>query len=153
HGSGFLASLQAILASTTGRTPTMMVNTATFVVAAAITLDQLLNALGANAVLIFNLGWSTDVYARIAALAEKEPEGTWFVGGNILFNNNQVLFDALATTVTSSLCAVLLLSFDTVTMSSNQIECDLLTNFVIVDTLVIALSTQITANRFTESIA
>jgi hypothetical protein len=37
-------------------------------------------------------------------------------------------------------------------MDDNQIECDLALDFVIINTLAIALSTQITGNRFTEGI-
>jgi hypothetical protein len=151
HGSDFRALLASLIGSAAGRNPAMMVNTATFLTPGAKTLDPLLDALGANAVLIFDLGWSNELYLQLGGLSGKGQEGKWFIGGNILFNNNQVVFDALAT-ITFSLCAVLLFTFDTVTMSSNQFECDLLIDFVILDVLVIALSTEITTNRFTEGI-
>jgi hypothetical protein len=47
---------------------------------------------------------------------------------------------------------VLLFSLDTVTLTDNQIECDLLLSFVIINTLVVGFSTQVTGNRWTEGI-
>jgi hypothetical protein len=160
HGSDFLALLRTLLGLITGRNPVAgnLTGTAATLPPGETTLDLLLDALGGNAVLVYNLGWSNELYLQLAGLDRTggaisvSPYTKFFIGGNILFDDNQVVFDALDPVFTFSLCAVLLFTFDTITMDDNQIECDLALDFVIINTLAIALSTQITGNRFTEGI-
>jgi hypothetical protein len=160
HGSGFLALLRLLLGFLTGRNATagFLTGTAAALAAGESTLDLLLDALGGNAVLVYDLGWSNEIYRQLAGLDQPSgaisvaPYTKYFIGGNILFDDNQVVFDSLGSVFTSSLCAVLLFTFDTITMGDDQVECDLALDFVVTNTLALALSTQVTGNRFTEGI-
>jgi hypothetical protein len=119
--------------------------------------DVLLDALGGTAIVVFDMGFSMEFYLQLSGQARPEPipgaveeDTSWFVGGNIQFNDNQVAYDTMNPVITLSLCAVLLFTYDDVVMNGNQIECDMAFDFVIVDTLVVALSTDIVGNRFKE---
>jgi hypothetical protein len=157
HGSDFLALLTFLIASMTGGTLTTGTTTgATQLPANFTTLDLLLDALGANAILVFNVGWSNEWYFQMRGLSGRFAGGAlagntkWFVGGNVQFNDNQVVFDALDPVFTFSLCAILLFTFDDINMNGNQIDCDLAVDFVLIDTLVFGLSAEVTNNRFKE---
>jgi hypothetical protein len=170
HGSDFLALLEALIGSLVGTTipgggnlaTGASINNATNLQGTAGMLDLLLDAMGGTAVLVFNLGWSNEIYLQMLGLTaatantfgqQVRDDATLFVGGNVLFNDNQVVFDALGPVITVSLCAVLLFSFDSVTMGDNQVDCDLALDFVVVDTLVFGLSAQVVGNRFKEGLA
>ena len=157
HGSNFLALLAFLISSLTGGATTTSTTTgATGLSAGVTTLDLLLDALGGNAILVFNLGWSNELYFQILGLSGRLAGGAldddtkWFVGGNVQFNDNQVDFDALDPVFTLSLCAVLLFSFDDVNMNGNQIDCDLALDFVVIDTILFGISAEVTNNRFKE---
>ena len=157
HGSDFLALLRTLIGAATGTSVTTGVTTgATALPPGVSTMDLLLDALGGNAILVFNLGWSNEIYLQILGAsrpvgdAAGDDDTRWFVGGNILFCDNQVVFDALNPVFTFSLCAILLFSFDHVTMGDNQVDCDLALDFVLIDTIVLTLSTTVTNNRFKE---
>jgi hypothetical protein len=161
HGSDFLALLRQLLAIALGQALTTGNTTAASGLSAGPqTLDLLLDALGANVVLIMNSGWSNEFYAQISGLSRPPAQAggaaadkkQWFVGGNVLFNDNQVSFDALDPVFSFSLCAVLLFSYDQVTMNDNQVACDLALDFMLVDTLVAGIAVQMQGNRLTEGL-
>lgn len=123
-----------------------------------------LDALGGEVVSIVNLGVSNEVYLQLLGMsglglldAFPEPEGQdedvrLFVGGNILFNDNQVVFDAFSPAVTLSLSAVVLLTLDDVSMAGNQCDCDLLLDFIGTNALVAGWSLRVADNRFKEGL-
>jgi hypothetical protein len=164
HGSDFLALLDVLIASIVGDiqlAPGGTLGGASQLPPGVSTLDLLLDALGGTAIFIFNLGWSNEIYFQMLGLVgitqnafvqNAQDDARLFIGGNVLFNDNQVVYDALDPVISLSLCAVLLFSFDSITMGDNQVDCDLAFDFVVVNTLALALSTQVTGNRFKEGI-
>ena len=165
HGSDFLALLGFLISSFTGANLASGATTGAAALPPGVsTLDLLLDALGGNAILIFNVGWSNEVYLQMlgldsavrngifgsAANANVKDDTRWFLGGNVQFNDNQVVFDALDPVFTLSLCAVLLFTFDDVNMVGNQIDCDLAVDFVVIDTLAFGLSVEMGNNRLKE---
>ena len=125
-----------------------------------------LDALGGSAVWIFNLGVSNEIYLQLAGLSglllhdslqTTTAPGTadavrLFVGGNVLFNDNQVVLDALGPVVTLSLSSVFLGSMDDVSMNANQCDCDLALDFVLTNALTIGWSQRMADNRFKEGV-
>lgn len=72
-------------------------------------------------------------------------------GGPVSFSDNMVLFDALSEALTISLCSVAIISFDDVGMHDNHCAVDLTADFVLVNALVVGLSScRVTGNRFRE---
>ena len=159
HGSDFLALLRFLISSVTGASTTTGVTTgASSLPSGVSTFDLLLDALGGNAILIFNVGWSNELYLQMLGFNSRvqiqaistDDDTKWFADGNVQFNDNQVVFDALDPVFTLSLCAVLLFTFDDVNMVGNQIDCDLAVDFVVIDTLLFGLSAEVANNRFKE---
>jgi hypothetical protein len=157
HGSDFLALLGFLIGSFAGASLTMGITSgATSLPPGVSTFDLLLDALGGNAILIFNVGWSNELYLQmlgfdsLVGTGNVNYETKWFLNGNVQFNDNQVVFDALDPAFTFSLCAVLLFTFDDVNMIGNQIDCDLAVDFVVINTLVFGLSAVVGNNRFKE---
>jgi hypothetical protein len=125
-----------------------------------------IDLLGGSAVAIFNLGVSNEVYFQLAGLSglflvddlpapaeeESEDDARLFVGGNILFNDNQVVFDAFAPGVSFTLSSVLLISLDDISLHGNQCDCDLSVDFAMVNALVVGWSIRISDNRFEEGL-
>ena len=125
-----------------------------------------LDLLGGSAVSILNLGFSNEIYLQLLGLSglfltddlptQEAVEGTddprLFVGGNILFNDNQVVFDAFAPGVTFTLSSVLLISLDDISMEGNQCDCDLAVDISLLNALVMGWSIRVADNRFKEGI-
>jgi hypothetical protein len=126
-------------------------------------LAAFLDALGGAVVAIVNLGVSNEIYLQLLGLSglglvdALAPGGQGddvrlFVGGNILFNDNQVVLDAFGPVVTLSLSSVLLFSLDDVSMTGNQCDCDLVRDFVGTNALVFGWSLRVSDNRFKEGV-
>ena len=127
-------------------------------------LAAFLDALGGAVVSIVNLGVSNEIYLQLFGLSglglvDRFPDPgaqgddvRLFVGGNILFNDNQVVLDAFGPVVTLSLSSVLLLSLDDISMSGNQCDCDLVLDLVGTNALVVGWSLRVADNRFKEGI-
>jgi hypothetical protein len=127
-------------------------------------LTAFLDALGGAVVSIVNLGVSNEIYLQLLGFSglglvqpsenvdDFDDDLRLFVGGNVLFNDNQVVLDALAPSVTLSLSAVLLLSLDDVSMVGNQCDCDMVFDFVGINALVVGWSVRVTDNRFKEGL-
>jgi hypothetical protein len=125
-----------------------------------------LDALGGSAVSIFNLGFSNEIYLQLFGLsglfllddlptpeaAENVDDPRFFIGGNVLFNDNQVVLDALGPVVTLSLSSVFLGSLDDVSMIANQCDCDLAQDFVLTNALAFGWSQRMADNRFKEGL-
>lgn len=125
-----------------------------------------LDALGGSAVWIFNLGVSNEIYLQLFGLsglfllddlptteaAENVDDPRFFVGGNVLFNDNQVVLDALGPVVTLSFSSVFLGSLDDVSMNANQCDCDLARDFVLTNALTFGWSQRMADNRFKEGL-
>jgi hypothetical protein len=125
-----------------------------------------LDLLGGSTVSILNLGFSNEVYLQLLGLSglfltddlptQEAVEGTddprLFIGGNILFNDNQVVFDAFAPGVTFTLSSVLLISLDDISMEGNQCDCDLAVDISLLNALVMGWSIRVADNRFKEGI-
>jgi Family of unknown function (DUF6519)/Right handed beta helix region len=127
-------------------------------------LAAFLDALGGAVVSIVNLGVSNEIYLQLFGLSglglvDRFPDPgrqgddvRLFVGGNILFNDNQVVLDAFGPVVTLSLSSVLLFSLDDISMTGNQCDCDLVLDFVGTNALVVGWSLRVADNRFKEGI-
>ena len=114
---------------------------------------------------MLNLGVSNELYLQLLGfsglgLIDAEQPGhtggpddlKLLANGNVQFNDNQVVFDTLAPTVTLTLSAVLLLSLDDIAMQDNQLDCDKLFDIVAVDALVLGFSVRLQGNRLKESL-
>jgi hypothetical protein len=123
-----------------------------------------MDLLGGSAVAIFNLGVSNEIYLQLAGLsglflvddlptpAGDDDDERYFVGGNILFNDNQVVFDAFAPGVSFTLSSVLLFTLDDLSMEGNQCDCDLVLDFALLNALVVGWSIRVSDNRFKEGL-
>jgi hypothetical protein len=125
-----------------------------------------IDLLGGVAVSIVNLGVSTELYLQLLGFsglhlvdpgtaqpaAFRSDADDLFFGGEVLFDDNQVLLDALAADVQVAASAVLLISLDDVGMTSNQCTCDLLFDFILTNALVFGFSLRVTDNRFKEPV-
>lgn len=125
-------------------------------------LTAFLDVSGGAVVSIVNLGVSNEIYGQLIGLSGlgqtnafsnvglRQAGSKLFVGGNILFNDNQVVLDAVSPAITLALSSVLLISLDDVSMSGNQCDCDLVIDFVGMNALVMAPSLRVADNRFKE---
>jgi hypothetical protein len=161
HGSSFLALLRAIVSLMSGQAASagQLMSSATTLGATASALGLLLDALGGTTVFVLDLGWSNEIYFQLigldktgGALPPARNEQKYFVGGNVIFSDNLVVYDALDQVYAYSLCSVFLVTFDTVTIADNQIECDLALDFVLLDLFAFGLSVQMSGNRLTEGV-
>lgn len=168
HGSNSLG-LVPLPGTTTNATTGFAASAASAVAFASLTattnpLAAFLDALGGAVVSIVNLGISNEIYLQLFGLSGlglvdnfadpggEDEETRFFVGGNILFNDNQVVLDAYGPAITLSLSSVLLISFDDVSMTGNQCDCDLLFDLVGTNALVFGWSARVEGNRFKEGI-
>jgi hypothetical protein len=72
--------------------------------------------------------------------------------GPVLFNDNQVTFDAVSGASTLALSSISIISYDDVGMQDNHCAVDTVTDFVLVDALVLGLvSVRVQGNRFRET--
>ena len=121
--------------------------------------------LGGSVVSIVNLGVSTEIYLQfVGSPLSSLPEEVEFgeepsdqlpllANGNILFNNNQIVYDALNLSPSRTLSVVTLLSLDDISMTANQCDCDLLGGDLIgTNALVLGWSVRVANNRFKESL-
>ena len=127
-------------------------------------LAAFLDALGGSVVSILNLGISNEIYLQLfgfsgLGMVDRFPDPELqnedvrlFVGGDILFNDNQVVLDALGPAVTLSASSVLLLSLDDISMSGNQCDCDMGFDLVGTNALVLGWSLRVSDNRFQEGV-
>jgi hypothetical protein len=127
-------------------------------------LTAFLDALGGAVVSIVNLGVSNEVYSQLLGFSGlglvdtlpdpsgREADLELFVGGNTLFNDNQVVLDALGPAQTLSFSSVLLISLDDISMVGNQSDCDLAIDFIGTNALVLGWSLRVADNRFKEGI-
>ena len=73
--------------------------------------------------------------------------------GPVLFNDNQVTFDAFTGAATLSLCSIGILTLDDVAMHDNQCMVDAFNDVVLINAVVLGLvSTRVQGNRFREII-
>jgi hypothetical protein len=125
-----------------------------------------LDALGGSVVWIFNLGVSNEIYLQLFGLSglfllddlptpeaiENVDDPRFFIGGNVLFNDNQVVLDALGPVITLSLSSVFLGCLDDVSMNANQCDCDLALDLVLTNALTFGWSQRMADNRFKEGL-
>lgn len=131
--------------------------------AAPTALTALNDALGGAVVSIVNLGFSNELYLQLLGLSgfglsdelpepsEAEATGTrLFAGGNVMFNDNQVVLDAYSDAVTQAVSVVTLFSFDDVSMVGNQCDADLLFDRILTNAFVMGFlsSVRVADNRF-----
>jgi hypothetical protein len=127
-------------------------------------LVAFLDALGGAVVSIVNLGVSNEIYLQLLGLSglglvdpnlddgDGDDDLRLFVGGNILFNDNQVVLDAFTPGFTLSFSAVSLLTLDDVGVKGNQFDCDMVFDFVGTNVLVVGFTARVTDNRFKEGL-
>lgn len=124
----------------------------------------LLDTLGGAVVAVTNAGVSTELGGRLSDLGGEGLAGTGafsaartretpvFVGGNVLFHDNQVVLDAFRPATTYALSSVTLASGDDVSMLGNQCDCDMVLDAVVVNAVVLGASIRVTHNRFEEGL-
>lgn len=123
------------------------------------------SALGGAVVLIINLGVSNEFYFQLAGFSGlnlagnlAQPEGDTLderpvlAGGNVLFQDNQVVLDALDSISTLALSSISLFTMDDIGMSGNQSDCDLVLDLAATNALLTGLSLRATDNRFKEGL-
>ncbi len=129
-------------------------------------LGNVLKALNGTVVSIANLGMSAELYLQFFGAGGQLGSDLWLdsdqtsksddvrlmANGNIQFNDNQVIFDAVDTRVTLGLSAVTLVSLDDVSVQANQIDCALFTDILFINTLALGWSVRCTNNRFKEGV-
>lgn len=122
------------------------------------------DALGGAVVWVFNLGVSNEIFGQLLGFAglgiadelaqpeEDDPlPGNPLAGGNILFNDNQGVLDALNPGNTLAFSSVALLCLDDIGMRGNQCDSDLLSDdFLVSQLLAWGFSVRSTSNRFKE---
>ena len=125
-------------------------------------LTAFLDVLGGAVVSMVNLGVSNETLLQLFGFSglgiidasppgqRDDNNGRLFVGGNILFNDNQVVLDAFGSAITFTLSSVLLITFDDISMNGNQSDCDLVLDFVVTNALTLAPSLRVADNRFKE---
>jgi hypothetical protein len=93
------------------------------------------------------IGTPASVGRTAAGLGGMPPQGP------VMFNDNQVTFDAFTGATTLSLCSVGIVSLDDVAMQDNQCMVDAFDDLVLANALVMGLvSTRVQGNRFREVI-
>lgn len=126
----------------------------------------LMDLLGGATVAIFNLGVSNEIYLQLFGLSglfllddlpsqeavENLDDPRYFVGGNILFNDNQVVLDTFGAGTTLTMSSVLLVSLDDISMQGNQCDCDLVVDIALLNAIVVGWSIRVADNRFKESL-
>ena len=168
HGSHTLNRVRLPGPTRVGLSPFVLASAAgiSYTVRSATTnpLPAFLDPLGGAVVSIFNLGVSNEVYRQLFGFsgvgmvnpsflaARRQSDLRLFVGGNILFNDNQVVLDALDPVRTHVASSVLLASQDDVSMVGNQCDCDMAQDFVGINALVFGWSVRVADNRFKEGI-
>jgi len=121
------------------------------------------NVLGGAVVSVLDLGTSNELYGQLAGFSglfrNEKPSSTFtteldepkeFIGGNILFHDNQVVFDAFDPVTTFAWSSVNLLSLADVSMVGNQLDCDLVNDAVMANGFALGFSVRVADNRFTE---
>jgi hypothetical protein len=123
------------------------------------------DALGGAVAWVFNLGVSNEFYLQLAGFSGlnitdslAEPEGdnlaerNVMANGNILFNDNQVVLDALDQANTAAFSSIALLCLDDVSAHGNQSDCDLVADLVGANLIAWGWSVRCSDNRFKEGL-
>ncbi|MEE8585595.1 MAG: hypothetical protein V3T83_12170, partial [Acidobacteriota bacterium] len=116
-------------------------------------------------VFVVNLGTSNELFLQLLgfdglALAGPLPqpqEGPLggqplLAGGNILFNDNQVVLDGLDLRFTYTFSSIALFSLDDIVITGNQCDSDLPNDLLLTQLLAWGWSLRCTGNRFKESL-
>jgi len=111
--------------------------------------ELLIGTLGGNAVSIFNLAFLEEFMGILDDDGPGELSDI-AVGGETMFDNNQVGFRAHSNAAASHVSAVLVGSLDDVSVSHNQIECDAGLDFVLSDAFAIGSTVRMIGNRLQE---
>ena len=129
---------------------------------AADPVRSFLDTLGGAVVAVVNLGVSNEVFLQLGGLsgsglggaarglAGRQDGDRLYVGGNVMFHDNQVVLDAFGPAVTIAMSSVSLFSWDDVSMEGNQCDCDLVLDAVWINSLALGSSVRMTGNRFEE---
>lgn len=115
-----------------------------------------LDLLGGAVVAVVNLGVSNELYGSLSGsshFTHLTRESAPSIGGNVQFNDNQVVFDMLDKAQNGAFSSILLFSLDDICMTANQSDCNLSTgDLVLINTLVLGVSVRVADNRFKEGL-
>lgn len=119
----------------------------------------------ASTVWLLNLGFSDEFYLGLALFASANSSASTFqpgldqfgIGralttGQVLFNDNRVTFDSLDATSSFALSSVAILTLDDLGFQDNHCEANLLTDFIVLNGLLLGLTSRANSNRFTEGV-
>lgn len=110
--------------------------------------ELFIGALGGNAVSIFNLAFLEEI---VGPQDDGPLEASDLaVGGETMFNDNQVGFRPHSAEAASHVSAVLLGSLDDISCANNQIECDTGFDFVLSNTFALGATVRMIGNRMQE---
>jgi hypothetical protein len=78
--------------------------------------------------------------------------GRMLANGQVLFDDNQVNLDLLATGFSIALSSTAIITFDDLSFQNNQLEANLFDDFLLTHSLFLAFSQRVTGNRWKEGI-
>ncbi|MEM9332140.1 MAG: DUF6519 domain-containing protein [Pseudomonadota bacterium] len=110
--------------------------------------EVLIEALGGAAVSIFNAGWLEEITDIIAGTGESVEIR---VGGETMFNDNQVNLMPKPNQGRVMISSVFVSSMDDVSINGNQLEIDRLTPFAFINTFALGSSVRMSDNRMQET--
>jgi hypothetical protein len=90
-----------------------------------------------------------DVFQSQPGLDDLRP-GWILAGGNVTFNDNQVVLDLQSAGDSRALTSITILTLDDVAFEDNQCDCSLLRDFVFVQATILGASVRVIGNRFKE---
>ena len=112
--------------------------------------ELLIGVLGGNAVSIFNLAFLEEMTGFLDDGPNEQSDLA--VGGETMFDNNQVSFRPHSEDAASHNSAVLVASLDDVSVSHNQIECETGFDIVLSNTFALGSTVRLIGNRLQEQV-
>jgi|APTNR8051073442_1049403.scaffolds.fasta_scaffold10479_2 hypothetical protein len=128
----------------------------------------------AATVALLNLGLSNELYLQFLAFSavargtisttglaaapaarpglDDQRVGAYLAGGNVMFANNQCLFDVIETGISLAVSSVAIFSLDDIAFVGNQCDCNLVDDVVIAQVVLFGFSLRACDNRLKESL-
>ena len=127
-----------------------LIDRQSFANAGALLAELIIAALGGSAVSIFNVAWLEELMEFL--LLEGDLSENFGVGGETLFNDNQVSLMPHGSQQATRVSSVLVASMDDVSIGQNQIEVESGGGFVLTNCFAPAATVRMTGNRMQEPV-
>ena len=145
---GFLIQVQPVVSSValglTSLVITPEITRQSFANAGTLLAELVIMAMGGSAVSVFNVAWLEELAEFLS-----DKRGFWAVGGETLFNDNQVSLMPHGRQAGMRVSSVLVASLDDVSVANNQLEIEP-GGFVLTNCFAPAATVRMTANRMQE---